>query len=376
MASYGETNRYLFPSKQSRSEPFQVSKSAELENLNLNTFIYQKLPSLTDSKFPITRLVELRSWAGDEEHPSYDDIICYKIFAVELDDTVQFEALSYTWGTPAADNPIVIVDDEESESYPKLGVIHITPDLYAALKRLRYKDKPRLLWIDQLCINQCTGEKAMLETSVDLAERAMEWGGALFEDAERLVDTATGVLMAAIREKNGPVKSTSNLYKRANRAIVWLGDAEDDPDTHHFSVYRRTDGIYSYSIAIIEADTLVDESDFRSMWILEILKRDWFRRAWVYQEAVFSREVYVMIGSSIQSLDALIRFSQSVFQWEAEGDTPDIRLTRGVETLYLVEHGRGQCKDPTCPKSKLMQNSLLAVLIEALPLFEPHSLMI
>jgi hypothetical protein len=111
---YGKANRYLFPSKQSRPEPFQVLKSAELENLNLNPFIYQNLLSLTDSKFPITRMVELRSWAGDEEHPSYDDIICCKIFAVELDDAVLFEALSYTWGTLAADIPILIIDDEES----------------------------------------------------------------------------------------------------------------------------------------------------------------------------------------------------------------------------------------------------------------------
>jgi hypothetical protein len=149
-----------------------VPKSAELENLNLDPFIYQKLPSLTDSEYPITRLVELRPWAGNEEHPSYGDIICCKIFAVELDDAVQFEALSYTWSASAADIPIVIIDDEESESYPKLGAIHITPDLYAAPKRLRCKDKPRLLWIDQLCINQCTGEKAMLEISVNLVERA------------------------------------------------------------------------------------------------------------------------------------------------------------------------------------------------------------
>jgi hypothetical protein len=76
----------------------------------------------------------------------------------------------------------------------------------------------------------------------------------LFQDAERLVDTTTDILKAAIREKNGQVRFMSNIYKRANRTIVWLGDAEDDPDTHHFSVYRRTDDIYSWSISIIEAD--------------------------------------------------------------------------------------------------------------------------
>ena len=158
----------------------------------------------------------------------------------------------------------MLIDDEESESYPKLGVIHTTPDLCAALKRLRYRDKPCLLWIDQLCINQCTGEKAMLEISANLAQKAKEWGGALFEDAERLVDTATDILMSAIKEKNDQVSSVSGIYKRANRTIIWLGATENDPDTRRFSVYR-TDGIYSYAISITEADTLIDECDFQSI---------------------------------------------------------------------------------------------------------------
>ena len=37
---YGETNHYLFPPEQSRSESFQMPMSAELENLNLGPFIY------------------------------------------------------------------------------------------------------------------------------------------------------------------------------------------------------------------------------------------------------------------------------------------------------------------------------------------------
>ena len=84
-----------------------------------------------------------------------------------------------------------------------------------------------------------------------------------------------------------------------------------------------------------------------------------------------------MIRSSIQSLDASIQFSRSLFQWESEGDTPDRRLTRGIESLYLIEHGRGQCKDATCPKNKLMQNNLLTVLVQVLQLFKatlPHDL--
>lgn len=95
----------------------------------------------------------------------------------------------------------------------------------------------------------------------------------MFGDAQQPMNAATDVLMSAIGEKNGQVGHMSRPYKRANRTIVWLGDVEDDLNTHHFSVYKRTDGIYSPAIPIAEADTLIDESGFRSMWILEILKR-------------------------------------------------------------------------------------------------------
>lgn len=62
-----------------------------------------------------------------------------------------YEAVSYHWGDKAKnpfDYSIKILKD--SYSYR----IFIRPNLEAALRQLRYRNKDRLLWVDALCINQ------------------------------------------------------------------------------------------------------------------------------------------------------------------------------------------------------------------------------
>jgi hypothetical protein len=63
------------------------------------------------------------------------------------DDAVpEFEALSYTWGSP--DNPVnIFVGASGFHTLP------VTQNLAEALPYLRYEDKPRILWIDAICVN-------------------------------------------------------------------------------------------------------------------------------------------------------------------------------------------------------------------------------
>ena len=92
-----------------------------------------------------------------------------------LDDP-SYEALSYTWGQP---------------SFPELlhthnGILKITENLALALRRLRFKDRDRYLWVDAVCINQND-------------------------------DT----------DKSRQVAMMSSIYKSARRVICWLGQADE-----------------------------------------------------------------------------------------------------------------------------------------------------
>lgn len=92
-----------------------------------------------------------------------------------------YEALSYVWGARTREGCLSL------REYGRCA-LPITDNLAAALRRLRYKDYRRVLWVDALCINQ----KGNVEKSQQV------------------------ILMAEI-------------YSRAARVLVWLGDT-DEPE--------------------------------------------------------------------------------------------------------------------------------------------------
>jgi hypothetical protein len=61
---------------------------------------------------------------------------------------IQYEAVSWCWGTPSKKAYIRI--QRKGRSYAK----YVSPDLVQCLKALRYPHRNRYLWIDMVCINQ------------------------------------------------------------------------------------------------------------------------------------------------------------------------------------------------------------------------------
>jgi hypothetical protein len=59
-----------------------------------------------------------------------------------------YEALSYVWGDSSDTRSIALSHPDNSE-YVYLDITH---NLYAALKRLRDPDIPRVLWVDAICM--------------------------------------------------------------------------------------------------------------------------------------------------------------------------------------------------------------------------------
>jgi hypothetical protein len=73
----------------------------------------------------------------------HDEISC-DLKVVSLDENPEFEALSYVWGDPEDTSPVRLDS----------CALEVTKNLKAALRRLRKKECDRVIWIDQLCINQ------------------------------------------------------------------------------------------------------------------------------------------------------------------------------------------------------------------------------
>jgi hypothetical protein len=177
----------------------------------------------------------------------------------------QFEAFSYTWGSP--ENPVDIFVGEQGYQ-----AISVTRNLAEALHYLRHEDNPRVLWIDAVCVNQ-----------QDLRERSLQ------------------------------VMRMADIYTKAEQVVVWLGPQSYDSsialDTmmliaskvHVDWALKRSQNL---SAEAHWADTSIalplDETQFVA--ISNFINRSWFERLWIWQEVRLTpKDVVVMCGNETNS---------------------------------------------------------------------------
>ncbi|EMD64615.1 hypothetical protein COCSADRAFT_198873 [Bipolaris sorokiniana ND90Pr] len=79
-------------------------------------------------------------------HPTNisESIISCQLFTTSLAEEPSYNALSYEWGQRDITKPIVVNGTR----------VQVTPDLEAALRRIRQSDSEFILWVDAVCINQ------------------------------------------------------------------------------------------------------------------------------------------------------------------------------------------------------------------------------
>jgi hypothetical protein len=142
--------------------------------------------------------------------------------------THAYEALSYVWGYFEEHASILIGDDE----------LDVTPNLHAALLQLRDTKFPRILWIDDICINQQDNH-----------------------------------------EKEHQIQRMAQIYGTASQVVVWLGKVADDSDEAIDAI--RTASRAPNRLAILEGYALSEHLDINSHAVDALLRRQWFRRIWV-----------------------------------------------------------------------------------------------
>lgn len=121
-----------------------------------------------------TRLLEL------QPGQPCDDVHC-KILYSALNSgkcaSPSYIALSYVWGPPEFEE-FIFCDNGSDDS----SRIHVTHNLYGALRALRREAETRTLWIDQICINQADDEEKCSQIQImkeiySQADGEIAWGG-------------------------------------------------------------------------------------------------------------------------------------------------------------------------------------------------------
>ncbi|KAH6959459.1 heterokaryon incompatibility protein-domain-containing protein [Fusarium avenaceum] len=195
---------------------------------------------------------------------------CVSTSAIPELSVHQYEALSYTWGAP--ENPgFAIIQD--GPGLPE-SVLPIQRNLVEAMFALRYQDRPRIMWIDAVCINQG-----------DITERGLQ--------VERMAD----------------------IYRLAHRVVVWLGPTDAAaavalPVLAHIGrqiEYSKSNHIPPSPDATepewYKIDLPLPYSDDIYAAVYELLGRPWFERVWIVQEI------------QLANVDSSLQCGSSVIPW-------------------------------------------------------------
>jgi hypothetical protein len=245
------------------------------ENFDLITFnsIYhdeRHIPSPSLSK------TKVHSGSGASAIPKW---VVGKLVEVNLDKPPRYEALSYTW-------------DAENDSGDRFIILNEKPlpisgNCAEALLRLRHRSwtrQHRCLWIDAICIDQ-----------------------------------------TSIPERNHQVALMGEIYRKATRVVVWLGEGDNESD----AVAKRLNLMEKYnggrkqvpakireecmSIMAITGLQLADQNiqdssrhwptrngyGTRTYWFTHaLLDRRWFQRIWTVQEFAMARQNLMLCGNA------------------------------------------------------------------------------
>jgi hypothetical protein len=187
--------------------------------------------------------------------PGADSAIAISLESVPLDDNEEafegIEALSYTWGKRS---PAQIV-------HCNSRTISVTPNLYDALNALRESDDFRVLWIDQICINQQDNE-----------------------------------------EKSAQVQLMHLIYSKACHVLVWLSNEV----FLWKGILDHLKTLHAFTISNIDSgrDGSAISQPFNSIptltWLALVLVflNPYFTRVWMIQEVVMAKKCLIVAGGS------------------------------------------------------------------------------
>jgi hypothetical protein len=259
------------------------------------------------------------------------DMVCCRL-GVVVPGSDQYEALSYTWGPPG-DLPIVVfpgADHDYGPSQQKIGKIAATPQLYAALQSLR-KGGKRRIWVDQVCINQ-----------EDNAQKG---------------------------EKMKQIGRMDEIYQNASQTVIWLGLADETTPRlkrllDEFEKETESPGTLPTWLANTfgNGEKQNEQQTANYGALVKFLNREWFSRAWIFQEAVLSNNTIIQCGDSEFAYESLVQLSEAVNKTaeKASGYARSLmKATVGYNTLDLVQHAKQQCTEGDCQLMKKLQRGNL-----------------
>jgi hypothetical protein len=187
-------------------------------------------------------------------------------------------ALSYTWGTLKRDKSIEMSQEK----------LCITESLHHALQYLRFEDRERYLWIDQVCIDQKN-----------------------------------------TRERIQQVQLMWSIYSQASDVVAWLGTANTvqhvfrtiessafaSPDFPWIEFREKWESSSTtekqemlYGVLQFDQSKVMLQEAIQNFYggIAEMTESQWFKRVWTLQVAVLAQKLSLQVGCSTMSWETVV----------------------------------------------------------------------
>jgi hypothetical protein len=226
---------------------------------------------------------------------SFDDALHGEVIISKFSGTDRpaYEALSYTWADETG-------DDKRSCEFlcnQDHGIIRITKNCEAAIRRLRLSDQKRWVWIDAICIDQSseterTHQVRMMSKIYVAAHRVVVYAGEGTAHTDILFDWLNG-----LKTEDLDILLRWDLDNLAVDTVI---------------SFERYWSIGKERLLALFSDSDENRIELSQPELIELAKeffsRRWFQRVWVLQEVSLPdvRNTIVMCGTkSITAIRAL-----------------------------------------------------------------------
>lgn len=221
---------------------------------------------------------------------------------IDIERVSEWDAISYRWScapetTEEYKKLYVFHSVFDGPNVPRNRVIFVRPNLYRCLYTLWENNFWKFcgamsVWVDAVCINQ--------------------------ED---------------IAEKGQQVQMIGEIFGRARRVLIWLGDPADNSDAI-FEDWENTgpEGLVPPEIRLQrrDAELSAQEKQYRASVLAHLLSREYWTRTWIVQEILLAKTLVIFCGKKEMSWEKFITF---------KGDDKNGRTFHGVQLR--------SCKVPT-----------------------------
>ncbi|KAL9114344.1 MAG: hypothetical protein Q9227_001766 [Pyrenula ochraceoflavens] len=271
----------------------ETNSSIQTQNESLTRALYDDLPS--KAWFRLLFLEPSQNFSS----PMFCRLKAFQRTQMKL----KYETLSYAWREGEGEGetyPANGCHDYTDQRLPEVlcnGIrISIQKNLALALLRIRDRSRPRALWVDAICIDQKniferTQQTQVMSEIYSQSYRTIVWLGLARMSPTRRESKKT-------HDKCGPESALATICDLINDApegpakFFALDDAQSHMNVRAPSPSEAADSISSGGSP---DQSHSDSQAYGTAHPLECLFRSsWFRRKWVIQEVVLSRQVDVV----------------------------------------------------------------------------------